>query len=192
MVSQFGVFGPIPLGVLIVGRRRWRSLRRRLAPGDLMLLCFTLPPLVIVTAQAFISRANANWSGAGYLPGAILVAAWLVRWRARRWLIGGAGASRRAVAAFFLVVVISPRARRQGGPRQRLQARPRLGADDRRDRWTAPAREPGLTAIAVNNRFLFYALAYYGRDDWATGAPPLASWLLMDGPAATRPRRPRR
>jgi hypothetical protein len=31
----------------------------------------------------FISRANANWSGAGYLAGAVLVAAWLIRWRRR-------------------------------------------------------------------------------------------------------------
>ena len=67
-----------------------------------MLLCFTLPPLVIVTAQAFISRANANWSGAGYLAGAILVAAWLIRWRAKWWLVG-ALALQGAVAAFFLV-----------------------------------------------------------------------------------------
>ena len=43
-------------------------------------------------------------------------------------------------------------------------------------------REPSLTAIAVNNRFLFYSLAYYGRDHLQAGAPPLVSWLLMDGP----------
>jgi hypothetical protein len=42
--------------------------------------------------------------------------------------------------------------------------------------------EPGLSAIAVNNRFLFYALSYYGRDRLGFGAPPLASWLLMEGP----------
>jgi hypothetical protein len=44
------------------------------------------------------------------------------------------------------------------------------------------ASEPGLTAIAVNNRFLFYSLAYYGRDWLGEDAPPLASWLLMEGP----------
>ena len=41
-------------------------------------------PLDFVTVQAFVSRANANWSGASYLPGAILVAAWLIRWRAKK------------------------------------------------------------------------------------------------------------
>ena len=104
--SQFGVFGPIPLGALIVGVAL--AVRRRsLASGDLLLLCFTLPPLLIVTAQAFISRANANWSGAGYLAGAVLVAAWLVRWRAKGWLIA-ALAMQGAVAAFFMVGVLSP------------------------------------------------------------------------------------
>jgi len=44
------------------------------------------------------------------------------------------------------------------------------------------AREKGLTAIAVNNRFLFYAVSYYGRDRLSFGHPPLASWLLMEGP----------
>jgi 4-amino-4-deoxy-L-arabinose transferase-like glycosyltransferase len=84
--SQFGVFGPIPLAVLLIGVGL-AVRRRQLSANDLTLLCFSLPPLLIVTGQAFISRANANWSGAGYLAGAILVAAWLIRWRARRWLI---------------------------------------------------------------------------------------------------------
>ena len=36
------------------------------------------------------------------------------------------------------------------------------------------AREPGLTAIAVNNRFLFYAVSYYGRERLAASdVPPL-------------------
>jgi hypothetical protein len=44
-------------------------------------------------------------------------------------------------------------------------------------------REPGLTAIAVNDRFLFNALAYYGRDDFADpSTPPLAAWLLTERP----------
>jgi 4-amino-4-deoxy-L-arabinose transferase-like glycosyltransferase len=177
--SQFGVFGPIPLGVLIVGVAL--AVRRRaIDPADLTLLCFTLPPLLIVTGQAFISRANANWSGAGYLAGSIVVAAWLVRWRARRWLTA-AVVMQAAVAAFFLAAVISPA----------LADRVGLANGLKRARgWSQTAdlildraeREPGLTAIAVNNRFLFYAVSYYGRDRIGFTTPPLASWLLMEGP----------
>jgi hypothetical protein len=50
----------------------------------------------------------------------------------------------------------------------------------RRARVEAPA---GLSAIAVNNRFLFYALAYYGRDYLAEPlAPKLTMWIRGTGP----------
>jgi len=154
--------------------------RRRISENDLLLLCFALPPLLIVTGQAFISRANANWSGAGYLAGAILVAAWLVRWRARRWLIA-AIAIQAAVAAFFLVSVISPAVADKAGLANGLKRA--RGWDQMTQLILDRAeREPGLSAIAVNNRFLFYAMSYYGRDRLRMGAPPLTSWLLMEGP----------
>jgi 4-amino-4-deoxy-L-arabinose transferase-like glycosyltransferase len=179
VLSQFGVFGPIPLGVLTLGVVLI-VLRRRLDPRDLTLLCFTLPPMAIVTAQAFVSRANANWSGAGYLTGCILVAAWLMRWRARTWLIA-ALAIQAAVAAFFLVVVVSPAMADKVGLANGLK-RARGWSQATELILDRAAREPGLTAIAVNNRFLFYAVSYYGRGRLAGGAPPLASWLLMEGP----------
>jgi len=177
--SQVGVFGPVPLGALVVGVVL--AVRRRsLDPRDLTLLCFTLPPLVIVTAQAFISRANANWSGAGYLAGAVLVAAWLMRWRARRWLIA-AFAIQGAVAAFFLAAVLSPGVADKAGLANGLK-RARGWSQTTDLILDRAQREPGLTAIAVNNRFLFYAVSYYGRDRLRFGAPPLTSWLLMEGP----------
>jgi len=177
--SQFGVFGPIPLAVLIIGVVL-AVRRRQLSANDLTLLCFSLPPLLIVTGQAFISRANANWSGAGYLAGAILVAAWLMRWRARRWLIA-AVAIQGAVAAFFLAAVISPGLADKVGLANGLK-RARGWSQTTELILDRAEREPGLTAIAVNNRFLFYAMSYYGRDRLGFGAPPLASWLLMEGP----------
>lgn len=179
VASQFGVFGPIPMGVLIVGVvLAWR--RRALSGPDLMLACFTLPPLAIVTIQAFISRANANWSGAGYLAGVILVAAWLVRWRARRWLIA-AVAIQLTIAAVFLAGVTSPDLADRMGLANGLK-RARGWAETTDLILDRAGQERGLTAIAVNNRFLFYAINYYGRDRLSAGSPPLASWLLMDGP----------
>lgn len=177
LLSQFGVFGPIPLGVLIAGVGLAIA-RRRLAPADLMLLCFTLPPLLIVTAQAFISRANANWSGAGYVAGAILVAAWLMRWRARGWLIGALGLQ-AAVAVVFLACVLNPGFSEKVGL---------ANAFKRAKGWEqitetlverALTEAPGsLSAIAVDDRFLFNAAAYYGRDFFAlSGQPPLRMWV---------------
>ena len=182
LADQFLVFGPIPFGVLIAGCVL-AARRRRLEPADLLLLCFTLPPLLIVTVQAFVSRANANWSGAAYLPGAILAAAWMVRWRARRWLVA-AVALQAAIAALFLALTLSP------------PLADRLGLSNsfkRTKGWSQTTRlvidraraeqVPGLSAIAVNNRFLYYAMRYYGRDFFASpAAPPLTAWLLEDAP----------
>jgi hypothetical protein len=39
------------------------------------------------------------------------------------------------------------------------------------------AAHPDLSAIAVDDRFLFNAMAYYGRDRLAAGAPPLTAWV---------------
>ncbi|HEY8615772.1 glycosyltransferase family 39 protein [Phenylobacterium sp.] len=182
LLTQFGVFGPIPFAVLLVGVGL-AVRRRRLDPRDLLLLCFTLPPLLIVTGQAFISRANANWSGAAYLPGAIVVAAWLLRWRARGWLYAALGLQ-AAVAALFLAFTISPAFAEQLGAANSFKRA--KGWEDTTEAVLrrAAAEEPaGLTAIAVNSRFLYYAMRYYGRDWFADpAAPPLRAWLLAEGP----------
>ena len=180
--AQFAVFGPIPFGALITGVAL-AVRRRRLAAADLLLLCFTLPPIVIVAAQAFLSRANANWSGASYLTGAVLVAAWLLRWRSRRWLTA-AIATQAVVAVALLAVVISPTLADRAGASNSLKRargwRETADAVVRRARVEAPA---GLTAIAVNNRFLFYALAYYARDYLAEPlAPKLTVWIRGTAP----------
>jgi len=177
LVTQFLVFGPIPFAVLLAGAGllAWR---RRLEPADLLLLCFTLPPIALVALQAFVSRANANWSGASYVSGAILVAAWLIRWRARRTLVA-ALAIQAVVAAAFLALVVSPQVGDSlGMSNSAKRARGWAQTADvvvRRARVESPA---GLSAIAVNNRFLYYALAYYGRAYFREPlAPPLKIWL---------------
>ncbi len=163
LAAQFAVFGPVPFGVLIAGLFL-AARRRRLEPADLLLLCFTLPPIAIVAAQALVSRANPNWSGASYVAGAVLVAAWLMRWRARRWLIA-AIAIQALAAGLFLMAVLSPSlADRLGASNSLKRARgwsQTAQAVVRRARVEGPA---GLSAIAVNDRFLCDALAYYARD----------------------------
>jgi 4-amino-4-deoxy-L-arabinose transferase-like glycosyltransferase len=176
--SQFGVFGPVPFAVLTVGGVLL-AVRKRLRPADVTLLCFALPPLVTVAAQAFVSRANANWAGAAYVAGSVLVAAWLLRWGARRWLIGGL-ALQAVLAAVFLAWVTDPRtAEAMGMANSFKRAR---GWDQTVQAIIARAEEEragkGLTAVAVDDRFLFNVAAYYGRDYFgAPDAPPLRMWV---------------
>jgi 4-amino-4-deoxy-L-arabinose transferase-like glycosyltransferase len=180
LTSQFGVFGPIPFAVLI-GGVVVLAVRRRLTEEDLLLACFALPPLLIVTGQAFISRANANWSGAGYVAGSVLVAAWLLRWRAHRWLIA-ALALQGVLAVLFLAVCLRPElAEPLGISNSFKRAKGWVAITDRiveRAQLDGP-----YTAVAVNDRFLFNAVAYYGRDYFGTpDAPPLVVWLRAATP----------
>ena len=182
IASQFGVFGPIPFAVLI-GGAAILALRRRLTREDRLLLCFALPPLLIVATQAFISRANANWSGAAYLPGSILAAAWLLRWGAKRWLTA-AVALQAAVAILFLISCLAPRVAEAMGTANSFKRA--KGWSQMTEQVIARARseeDKGLSAVAVNNRFLYNTLAYYGRDYFGLpGAPPLTIWLLEAAP----------
>jgi hypothetical protein len=150
---------------------------------DLLLLCFILPPIAIVSAQALVSRANANWSGAGYLPGAVLVAGWLIRWRARRWL-GAAVGIQAVVAALVLMILMQPRVADAIGAANSLKRVRGWQASVRTVIDRAKLEQPnGLSAIAVNSRFLYYAMAYYGRAYLREpGSPPLTYWLLTGKP----------
>jgi hypothetical protein len=85
VVSQAGVFGPIPFVVLLwllVRPASWRD------PAMRFVLVLGLPLLLAIAAQAFLNRANANWAAPVYLGFSVAVAAWLV-----------AGARRRLTAA---------------------------------------------------------------------------------------------
>ena len=71
--AQFGVFGPILFGSLLV--ILWRHVKGEHEAGVRMLLWFSIPVIVIITGQAFLSRAHANWAATAYPAATILVTA---------------------------------------------------------------------------------------------------------------------
>jgi 4-amino-4-deoxy-L-arabinose transferase-like glycosyltransferase len=173
-LDQLGVLGPIPLAALI-GGAIVLARNRSLQPADKMLLWLIAPALVLVSIQALLSRAHAHWAAVSYLPGAVLAAAWLVRWRARAW-IAAAVALQGAVAALVLVVLANPGIADATGNGRRM-ARVRKW-DVTAALVTSAARSAqahgGLSAVAVEDRYMFNALAYYGRDYFdAPGSAPL-------------------
>lgn len=176
--GQFGVFGPVPFGVLIGGGAvlAWR---RRLQPQDLLLLCFAAPPLAVVTVGALLSRANDNWAASAYVAGAVLAAALLVRWRARWWLGIGLGLQ-AALAVFTLLAVTNPAmvdALGRSNDIKRVRGWKQM-AEQVVQRAQVEQVNGSLSAIAVDDRFLFNALSYYGRDYIGSpDAPPLTVWL---------------
>lgn len=196
--GQFGVFGPVPFAALIGGglTLAWR---RKLWPQDLLLLCFALPPLVVVTTGALLSRANDNWAASAYVGGAVLAAALLMRWArlvqswprgtfsaraaglvAGRWLAGGLLVLQAGLSAFMLLATADPALMDKTGQSNAIKRA--RGWEQMAQQVTERARleqlNGGLSAIAVDDRFLFNALSYYGRDYIGTpDAPPLTIWL---------------
>jgi len=79
LVAQFGVFGPFLFPALLLAIPAAFLVRREDARAAFA--AFALAPLLVVCAQALLSRAHANWAAAAYAPGAILVAATLIRLR---------------------------------------------------------------------------------------------------------------
>ena len=71
--AQFGVFGPILFGSLLA--ILWRHIRGERDDKVRMLLWFSIPIILVITTQAFLSRAHANWAATAYPAATILVTA---------------------------------------------------------------------------------------------------------------------
>ena len=99
LTAQFGVFGPLLFGTLIVILLVFpRSLADKRAR---LLAVFALPTLTMMLIVSFLSRAHANWSAPTYVSATVLVAAFLVA-RGRTALLA-ASVVLHVAAALFLV-----------------------------------------------------------------------------------------
>jgi 4-amino-4-deoxy-L-arabinose transferase-like glycosyltransferase len=171
--AQFGVFGPVLFAALL--STSWTAWRERLPEPDRLLLAFTLPVLVAVTLQAFVSRAHANWAATAYVAGTVLVVAVLLRRSARGWLNGSFAVHTAIVATVGLAVW-------QAG-----QFKLPFGADPfaRTLGWKALANEVHQTlnaarqqgrpfgTVITDDRSVTAELLYYMRHDQT---PVLAWW----------------
>ena len=108
--SQFIGYGPALFGTLLAGF--WLALKRPLAMDGntrLLLVLFSLPILLVVSTQAFISRAHANWAAAAYIAASLLVAVLLLSGRPwRRYVLYGSVALSCAIGLVFTSVALSP------------------------------------------------------------------------------------
>lgn len=173
-LSQFGVFGPILFASLLaIG---WRATRRGLPEPDRLLLAFALPVIAIITVQAFLSRAHANWAAVAYVPATIVVVATLIREVRWRWLMASlalhvaAGLALSVATAtaghLTLPLIGDPFARTLGWADVARATRAAL----------AETREAGAPAAAViaDDRAISAELLYYMRDE----PTPLFAWRV--------------
>lgn len=170
--AQFGVFGPILFGsLLVISVRAWRH---GLPPPDRLLLAFALPVIVIVTTQAFLSRAHANWAAVSYVSATILVTATLIREASWRWLKGSLALHSAVLIAIGLATATAGSFRLPGGgdPFARTLGWRAL-AEETAD-VLAQAREAGrpFGAVLTDDRAITAELLYYMRDE----PTPVYAW----------------
>lgn len=165
--QQFGVFGPIPF--LVLGWRAVAWARGRATPAERYLLALALPPLAVVTVQAFLSRANANWAVTAYPTAAVLVALWLTDpGRARAWRLWTVGPHLAAGLGFLFVVASWPAIT----PPHASRALARLSGWEAMARQVRPILDRNLTLpVLTSDRMTMAALLYYLRGRLTEGAP---------------------
>lgn len=171
--AQFGVFGPIAFGILILAT--WRGLREGWGDPYRLLLCFAVPIVLLITLQAFLSRAHANWAAVAYVSASVLVAALMVERNARGWYAASFLVHLVALAVISFGTVFAGQFALQGfkDPFARV-----LG-------WEAIARgaeqrfsEGDFAAIMTDRRSLAAELIYYLRETdipivrWRNEGPP--------------------
>lgn len=172
--AQFGVFGPIAFGLLLVALLRlprWRKAPRETR----FLLAFCAAPLLLTCGLAFLAHAYANWGAPLYVSAAVLVAA---QFQAqRRWIMAALALNILLGLAFYHY----PAALKAAG----VPLQKQFDAYHRVRGWDAVGYEAQRlmqeytdTRLLTDERKLTALLHYYARPlqeprIWApTGQPP--------------------
>ena len=182
-IAQFGVFGPFYFaGLLVIA---WRATRTRLpddqrmADADRLLLAFSLPLIIVITLQAFVSRAHANWAAPAYVAATVLVIATLVRDVSWGWLRASYALHAAVFAIIIAATALAGRIALPGGadPFARTLGWRALADATRAELAAAKTAGKPYRAIVTDDRSLSATLLYYLRD--GTGherAPPVLAW----------------
>ncbi len=73
--AQFGVVGPIVFFAMLWAT--WNMIRGRSEPREKMLVWLSIPVVLLITLQATVAKAYANWGVTAYVAG-IVLAVWLL------------------------------------------------------------------------------------------------------------------
>ncbi len=170
--AQFGVFGPILFGALLV--ICYRALRQRLPESDRLLIAFSVPVIAAIVMQAFLSRAHANWAAVAYVAATVLVTATMIRDVAWSWL--RASFVIHAVVLALLVIGLSLAGRipmpSGAAPFARTLGWEAIADATAAEVARAEAAGWPFAAIVSDDRALSAELLYY----LPANAPPVHAW----------------
>ena len=175
--AQFGVFGPILFAALliIVGR----AFVRGVPEPDRLMLFFAIPVLTIITVQALLSRAHANWAATAYISASIVVAATMLRDGS---VVARYVSTALHVAVLALVVVGNSLAGQFQLPNGADPYARVLGWESaiegvRAELKRAAARGEPYRVILADDRAVAAELIYYLRDEGV----PIRAWVNGPG-----------
>ena len=160
--SQLGVFGPLTALAFFAALRA--ACRRGTSPATRFLVSFSVPVLVLMLGQAFLSRAHANWAATAYVAATILAMSWMAETGRLRLAMATIGLH-AALGALFLATVAAGRVPgiEPGSPRDPFKA---LSGWDALAEGVAAARaaHPGAIVVADEREHLVQ-LMYRLRPD---------------------------
>lgn len=162
--GQAAIMGPVlfvALLVLVARVKQWW-----LSPHGRFLACFTLPFLLLISVQALLGRANANWAAMTYAAGTLWVVAWLLQANRRGVLVAGLVVNLVAmIVAYHYHAIAHATGReltRKTDYYKRVQGWDVLGAKV----VERLAQNPG-TRLLSNERDTISELSYYARPQSA-------------------------
>jgi hypothetical protein len=134
-----------------------------------VLACFSAPVLLLVTVQAFITEANANWAAPAYVAAVPLATATLLqRWRSR--VLWASLALGSAAMIVLWAGQLSPELADRAGFGNALKRQE--GWRDLGARVASESRREPYDVIAVANRSILAELLYYARPR----STPIRAW----------------
>lgn len=178
--DQLAVFGPVTLVLYVLALIA--ALRGKLEAPALWIALFGLSPLLIISLQALLSRANANWAVTSYVAGSILTAHYAVKFwpKIKLWLVGGVG-FQSALCFILALIMMSPSLTDAAGltnSAKRLRKWPKTVKTV--EAIYAQGHEGrAFETLALDKRIIFYDLNYYGLAERL----PMKMWMHEAAPA---------
>ena len=179
-LDQLAVFGPVTFILYILALIA--ALRSRLDKPALWIALFGLSPLLVISLQALMSRANANWAVTTYVAGSILTAHFAVKFwpKLKTWLMGGIGV--QSIICLVLGVALLVPAWTEAAGLTNSVKRLRKWPETVKtiEAIYAKGHEGrAYETLALDKRIIFYDLNYYGLAEKL----PMKMWMYDAAPA---------
>ncbi|MGQ0671931.1 MAG: ArnT family glycosyltransferase [Hyphomicrobium sp.] len=192
--AQFGVFGPILFGALmVIAARAWTS-RQSLSDEDRLLIAFSLPIILALTVQGLLSRSLANWAAPAYIAATVLVVSVMIRRSDWGWLKGSLAINSTAAVVYAVALSLAGKFTLPGGDPFTRTLGNREMAEVVVDALVAPPGGEAYAGILTDDRDVTAALLYYARNipvpvhAWRAGERPRNHFELKRPFEAAEPR----